>query len=116
MRLASVGNVLATRTLELSTARGQRTVHVFLGVPRQIPECEDYYCPYQIVGLSDEGVRYAEGVDEAQAIYLAMEAVGTRLSDTDEAKHGRLTWYGEPFHGFPQRSKRPHLRLVASSS
>jgi hypothetical protein len=38
--------------------------------------------PYQIVGLLEGSVRYTEGVDAAQAIYLAMEAIGTTLAAT----------------------------------
>jgi hypothetical protein len=44
-----------------------------------------------------------------------MEATGTHLASTQEARSGRLTWYGERAHGFPVREQRPKLRLVASS-
>lgn len=115
MQLESVGQVLATRTFELRDGDSFREVRVLIGMPRRIPEEVDFYCPYQIVGLLDETVRYVEGVDEAQAIYLAMEAAGTALSTTPEVRTGRLLWYGEPFLGLPVRERRPELRLVASS-
>ena len=115
MRLESVGTVLAERTLDLATSDGAREVRVLIGVPLPIPRSVDFYCTYQIVGLSDEGVRYVEGVDGAQAVYLAMEAVGTLLAATAEARSGKLTWYGERTLGFPVRDQRPNLRLVASS-
>jgi hypothetical protein len=115
MRLENVGKVLAERTLDLATAEGQRVIRVLIGMPRPIPKSPDFFCPYQIVGLADEAVRYAEGVDAAQAMYLAMEAVGTSLAGTAEARSGRLTWYGERALGFPVRDQRPNLRLVASS-
>lgn len=114
MRLESVGKVLAERTLDLEADGELRTVKVRIGMPRRIPDSPDFYCPYQIVGLADETVRYTEGVDAAQAIYLAMEAAGTHLTSTSEARTGRLTWYGERAHGFPVREQRPRLRLVAS--
>ncbi len=115
MRLHNVGKVLAERILDLSTSEGDRQVRVLIGKPQPIPKSVDFFCPYQVVGLSDETVRYAEGVDAAQAIYLALEAVGTYLAATQEARSGRLTWYGERTLGFPVRDQRPHLRLVASS-
>ena len=115
MHLDSVGQVLATRTLDVEEQDCSRPVTVLIGAPRRSPETKDFCCPYQILGLGDGTVRYAEGVDEAQAIYIAMEAVGTLLSATEEARTGRLTWYGEPAHGFPVRDQRPQLQLVASS-
>lgn len=114
MRLDTVGSVLARRILDLHTETGRREVQVLIGMPRAIPDSPDVYCPYQIVGLGDPTVRYTEGVDAAQAIYLAMEAAGTTLAGTPEARGGRLTWYDEPSLGFPVREQRPQLRLVAS--
>jgi len=110
-----VGQVLAERQLDLNTNGRNSLVKVLLGVPRRIPDSADFYCPYQIVGLASEAVCYAEGVDAAQALYLAMEAVGTVLSSTPEARSGRLTWYGDRMLGFPVRDQRPELRLVASN-
>jgi hypothetical protein len=116
MHLDSVGKVLAERILELDAAGDRRKVRVLLGQPRTMPGSHDFFCPYQVVGLGDEVVRYAGGVDAAQAIYLAMEAVGTALAATREALSGALTWYGEPALGFPVRDQLPGLRLVASNS
>ncbi len=115
MLLKSVGRVLAERSLDLETSGGRQEVKVLIGLPRPIPDSSDVFCPYQIVGLTDGTVRYTEGVDAAQALYLAMEAVGTLLAATPEARAGRLTWYGEHALGFPVRDQRPELRLVASS-
>jgi hypothetical protein len=115
MHLESVGPVLAERILDLESVDGRRTVQILIGQPRNIPNSAEFYCPYQIVGVLTNTVRYTEGVDAAQAIYLAMEAVGTLLAATPEARSGRLTWYGERALGFPVRDQRPLLRLVASS-
>jgi len=115
MHLENVGTLLAERILDLETSAGRREVKVLIGVPRGLPDSTDVYCPYQIVGLSGGGVRYTEGVDAAQAIYLAMEAVGTLLAATPEARSGRLSWYGETALGFPVRAQRPALRLVAAN-
>jgi hypothetical protein len=115
MHLENVGTLLAERVLDLDTGGGRRQVQVLIGVPRPLPDSTDVYCPYQIVGLLGGAVRYTEGVDAAQAIYLAMEAIGTALVATPEARSGRLSWYGETALGFPVRAQRPELRLVASS-
>jgi hypothetical protein len=115
MRLERVGKVVAERILDLDAGGERREVRVLIGAPRNIPGSVDFYCAYQVVGLADATVRYTEGVDGAQAMYLAMEAVGTLLAATPEARAGRLTWYGERALGFPVREQRPHLRLVASS-
>ena len=111
MHPKNVGTLLAERVLDLETGVGRREVRVLIGIPREIPESTDVYCPYQIVGLLGGTVRYTEGVDAAQAIYLAMEAIGTTLAATPEARSGRLTWYGETALGFPVRAQRPELRL-----
>ena len=113
MRLENVGKVIAERRIDLDG--GSREIRVLIGAPRPIPGSTDCFCPYQVVGLADETVRYTEGVDGAQAIYLAMEAVGTALASSAEGRAGRLSWYGERALGFPVREHRPHLRLVASS-
>jgi len=115
MRLESVGKVLAERILDLDAGAEPREIRVLIGAPRHLPGSSDFFCPYQVLGLGDDTVRYSGGVDGAQAIYLAMEAVGTFLSATPEARAGRLSWYGERTLGFPVRDQRPHLRLVASS-
>lgn len=115
MRLERVGTVVAERILDLDVAGERHEVKVLIGTPRNIPGSDDFYCAYQVVGLMDGTVRYTEGVDGAQAMYLAMEAVGTLLAATPEARSGRLTWYGERALGFPVRDQRPNLRLVASS-
>ncbi len=114
MRLESVGTILAERILELDDTSGRRLVTVLIGLPRNIPGALDFFCPYQVLGLGDCAVRYAEGVDGAQAVYLAMEALGALLAATPEARSGSLTWYGERTLGFPIRDQRPQLRLVAT--
>jgi hypothetical protein len=115
MRLDNVGKVIAERILDLDGSGGPRQVRVLIGEPRCLSDSTDCFCPYQVIGLVEETVRYTEGVDGAQAIYLAMEAVGTLLAATPEARGGRLTWYGERALGFPVREQRPHLRLIASN-
>jgi hypothetical protein len=115
MRPVSVGQVIAERVFDLDVNGDRREVRVLIGAPTPIPDSPDFFCPYQVVGLDDPTVRYTEGVDGAQALYLAMESVGTLLASTVEARTGQLTWYGESALGFPVRAQRPQLRLVAAN-
>ena len=90
MKLSTVGTIIAIRKLTLSD---QRTVTVRVGKPRRFRGGnDDYYCPYQILGLGDEVVRYAGGVDPVQALQLALVAIGADLGALKEAKTGTLSW------------------------
>jgi hypothetical protein len=111
-----VGTVLADRTLIVEDGSGRRMVRVLIGSPGPIPGSTDCFCPYQILGLTDDAVRYAEGVDGAQALYLALEAIGTELLATPQARAGQLRWRGKRTLGFPSREQRVKLHLVSSDS
>lgn len=113
MDLDGVGTIAAERELELVGAGGEQRVRVVFGVPRPIPGSTDACCPYRIFGLGDDGLRHTEGVDGAQALYLAFEAAGTWLETTAAFREGRLTWCGEPTTGLPARDRRSFLRLAA---
>jgi hypothetical protein len=60
--------------------------------PRKSRGGPDYYCPFQILGLDDDRVRRAWGIDPVQALQLAMRQIGALLSASDAAKTGRLSW------------------------
>lgn len=90
MQLKDVGMQIATRVLDVSGKR----VTVVVGKPEKFPDAEDYYCPYQIVGLGNERVRYAGGVDAVQAMLLALKMIGTDLYTSPEAQAKQLTWQG----------------------
>ena len=63
---------------------------------------EEYYCPFQIIGIGDEKIEIAYGVDSFQAMLLAMEAIGLQLQESDAYKEDKLTWCGELTNlGFP---------------
>jgi hypothetical protein len=89
MKLTSVGTVIAMRALRLG--KGGK-VTVVVGKPKKFRGESDYYCPYRIVGIGDEIVRHAGGVDPIQALQLAFRQIGARLSASKEAKAGKLTW------------------------
>jgi hypothetical protein len=52
-------------------------------------------CPHQILGVGDERVRSATGVDAFQALQLAMEMIGSELYFSLNRKFdGKLRWEG----------------------
>jgi len=89
---------IATRSLKLI---GETTREVTVGIKRPVPDDGPYRCEYQIVGIGSGKVRYAMGEDSMQALLLALQFIGTDLYTSDEAKAGRLTWFGSPNLGFP---------------
>jgi hypothetical protein len=90
MKLTTIGATVATRKLILSN---EKTVTVKIGKPKKFGGGNaSYYCPYQILGMGDELVKYAGGVDRVQALQLTLVQIGVRLSTSKEAKAGELSW------------------------
>lgn len=96
MKLTSIGPVMARRDLTL-TEKG--VVSVIVGKPESFPDGNGYYCPYQILGMGDEAVRYAGGEDTVQALILTLKKIGTVLYTSSEAKAGLLSWEAGPAPG-----------------
>jgi hypothetical protein len=91
MKIENVGTIIATRKLALSNGK---KVSVIIGRPKKFPDNSGYYCPYQIVGMGKEKVRYAGGVDGVQSLLLALNMIGADLYTSKEAKAGSLRWDG----------------------
>lgn len=93
MKLESIGDLIAARTLVLRRTDGETSeVIILLGKPRRLPEHDDYCCPYQIKGAGDEKIRYTCGVDSFQALHLALSTLGVELEVLNKALAGRLKW------------------------
>jgi hypothetical protein len=58
-----------------------------------------WLCLYKIIGVGDEKLHYAAGIDSIQSLQLAMYAVGAELSGFP--KEWKLTFLGENHFGFP---------------
>ncbi|HEY0105574.1 MAG TPA: hypothetical protein VGB91_05770 [Rhizomicrobium sp.] len=93
-----LGTIIAER--ELSTPDGLRVI-ARLGKPRQFPSSEDFYCPYQILGVGSQSVRRAGGVDAMQALQLALKMIGADLYTSDEYATKRISWNDSRDLGFP---------------
>ena len=87
-----LGSVIAERRLRV-TGRPELDVRVRIGTPRPFPDAphNDYYCPYQIVGLGSAKVRYAGGVDAIQALELALHILPTE-QDALRQEYPGLGW------------------------
>lgn len=98
MKLKNIGPLIASRTLK----DGENTVTILVGKPKKFPGGTDYFCPYQIIGLSDDAVRYGGGADAVQALCLTLECIGVRLYTSKEYGSGTLSWFeGSGDLGFP---------------
>ncbi len=98
MKIKSIETVIATRILTLPE---NKVVTVSIGKPEKFPGSDHFYCPYLISGISGESISYAGGVDDLQALYLALNKIGTYLYTSEQAKAGQLLWNGEKNLGFP---------------
>lgn len=58
-------------------------------------ETGSYFVEYSLDGLIWSGkVRRAFGIDEIQAIYLALQSIGSDLASFQESSNHRLNWIG----------------------
>jgi hypothetical protein len=89
-----LSEVVAERQLFLEGQPGIN-VRVLLGKPQKAsrPGGDLTLCPYQILGIGDEKVRCAGGVDAFQALQLAMEMIGSELYFKLNRRYdGMLRW------------------------
>jgi hypothetical protein len=88
--------VIAVRRLSWEGEQN-REVLVTIGKPAETPGVtEEFYCPIQTAGLGDDEIVTAIfGVDEFQAIELALRYIGWRLTDINAKNGGRLRWLDE---------------------
>jgi hypothetical protein len=102
MEPVDLGHVIAERQLQYDhPEHGPRIVRVLLGTPSESPGGVDWYCPWQVVGIGDEQVRAAYGIDAFQWLQLVMKTIGATLyAQTDQGS--RLSWIdGSTGFGFP---------------
>lgn len=78
----------------LYTLTGAADADVAVEIARPVPDQSDYRCDYTIhwPGAQERG--HATGVDEIQALLLALRKVAIDLRLSEYAKSGRLSWLG----------------------
>lgn len=90
-----LGEIVAERQIEGVAPDGSRfDVVIRFGAPRPDPLSSngDWECPHQIVGLGDDTVRAAFGVDSLQSLLLSVYAVRIKLAESGHT----LDWLGMP--------------------
>jgi hypothetical protein len=95
--MRDVGEVIAQRTLTLRQ-RGKRSrkIVVRLGKPQVFTEGNpDYFCPFQILGLGGNEVRFAAGVDPFQALQLVLIKIAIDLHIGYRRKFGQAFYWLE---------------------
>jgi hypothetical protein len=100
MELNDVGEIIASRRIELLSEDGTNEVLVRLGKPQPFPDSSGFFCPIQIVGAGDEKVRCAGGLDEIQSLQLALRMASVLLETLDPETRARLRWNGSHDLGF----------------
>jgi hypothetical protein len=98
-------NIIARRELILVADDVDRPTHVLFARPRKDPRPGgDYMCEWQAPELSAGRIYAAYGVDEVQALELALQMAGITLQTCREAREGRLFWLerGHSDLGFPK--------------
>jgi uncharacterized protein DUF6968 len=101
--MAEIVDPVAVRELEAQSPDGASTpVFVRFGRPEPDPTPGgDWQCPFQIVGIGEDAVQFAFGVDAVQALQLAFVAVGARLFAAQDPQR-TITWLGMSDLGFPE--------------
>ena len=94
MELMDVGEIIGSRKYEIATTDGTGEVILYLGKPQPFPDSSGFFCPLQILGVGDEKVRYAGGVDGIQALQLALRMAGSLLDTLAPDVRGKLRWEG----------------------
>lgn len=108
MEVFEIAETIAVRDLYLTDTQGsKRKVQVLIGKPEPFPESEGYYCPFQIVGIGSEKLKYAAGIDAVQALQLGMVMIGAALQFLNKEIGGSLQWEGndQGDFGFPISDK-----------
>src|SRR5215203_2965159 len=101
-----LSDIIARRELMLVAADGgERQVSVLFARPRKDPRFgRDYICEWQASALAAGHIHTVYGVDEVQALELALCKAGITLQTSREAHEGRLFWLerGQTDLGFPK--------------
>jgi len=107
MYLDNLGEIIAIRELFVLLERNEKKkVTVFIGKPRPFSDADGYYCPFQIVGIGGEEIKYAAGIDAIQSLQLVMIILGATLQFLNDQVGGSLRWEGSTGGdlGFPSTS------------
>jgi hypothetical protein len=92
---------IATRTLTLRNGSGDLAIAIYLFAPTQ-QEARAWSCRYEIDWPEGKETRVAWGVDSVQAIFLALQAIGSDIYTSTYHKSGSLFFEAPGLgYGFP---------------
>src|SRR5713226_7150324 len=88
-RMNAMDDIIAQRRFELCGS-----LDVILRFARPVSDGNDFRCHYEIVWPDRTDAWNGFGIDEMQALILAIEMAHVRLVTSPEGKRGELTWLG----------------------
>lgn len=93
MKLESIGEVIAVRTLYLANDPNRKLV-VKMGKPQPLPDSlgDAHFCPYQITENGTDKIFYGAGADAFQALELGLKMIGVDLAILNRKLDGQLRW------------------------
>jgi len=78
----------------------QKAITVRIGKPQKVQDSKypEYVCAFQLSGLGRSHLQYAHGIDEFQALFLALEGIRTTIEKSGKS----YSWNGgeKGDHGF----------------
>ena len=86
--------IIAAREFEMRSGTGTTIVLAQVGQPAQMPDNENWYCPWVVIAADVRLDRYAAGVDSMQALLLGLTGLRVDL-DYLSGREGKLTYLGE---------------------
>ncbi|WP_257457767.1 DUF6968 family protein [Archangium lipolyticum] len=91
-----LGTVIAERSLTI-VGQGDSLARIRVGKPRKDRATNDYFCPFILLGVGEQKVRQAWGIDSMQALQNALQAIRIELaSHADDLRWegGQDGWLG----------------------
>jgi len=92
IEIKKIKEVIASRSIRRED--NENKIKIVIGKRNPILNSPDYYCLYQIVGIADEKIRYAAGIDAVQVLQLAMVMTGADLYKLKGETAGHPRWEG----------------------
>lgn len=92
-----IGEVIAERWFDVINQDGTNSkARVRMGRPQRLPDCDDFYAPYEIECNGRTRLWYSAGVDGFQAVRLAMKMVDAEIQAFANKYKIKITWEGDP--------------------
>jgi len=90
--LSTTEAIMVTLERSLVYASGDSDVEIRINVHAPIRGKRDWQCAYEIAWPDGSRRGFGYGVDSAQAMLLALHAIGTDIYTSDYHRSGRLSW------------------------